>query len=61
MPAGIAAVAAVARAAKLESAIDDRDATLGDYLNALRPQHWLKNLLVFVPILAAHGFLEPSL
>jgi 4-hydroxybenzoate polyprenyltransferase len=61
MPAGIAAVAAVARAAKLESAIDDRDATLGDYLNALRPQHWLKNLLVFVAIAAAHRFLEPVL
>ena len=52
---------AVARAAELESAIDERDATLRDYLNALRPRHWLKNLLVFVAILAAHRFAEPAL
>ena len=27
-------------------------------LNALRPTHWLKNLLVFVPVFAAHRFHE---
>jgi 4-hydroxybenzoate polyprenyltransferase len=50
----------VARAAELESANDDRDATFGDYLTALRPQHWLKNLLVFVaePALLARTFVE---
>jgi 4-hydroxybenzoate polyprenyltransferase len=52
---------AVARAAESDSAIDDRGATLRDYLNALRPQHWLKNLLVFVAIVAAHRFVEPVL
>ena len=26
------------------------------YLRALRPHQWLKNLLVFVPMLAAHDF-----
>ena len=55
------ALRAVAKAAELESANDDRDATFGDYLTALRPQHWLKNLLVFVAILAVHRFLEPAL
>lgn len=30
-------------------------------LCALRPQHWLKNLLTFVPLFAAHVFLQPSL
>ena len=30
-------------------------------MNALRPQHWLKNLLVFVALIAAHRFLEPLL
>jgi hypothetical protein len=30
-------------------------------LCALRPQHWLKNLLTFVPLFAAHLFLPPSL
>lgn len=27
-----------------------------DYLRAMRPHQWLKNMLVFVPILAAHHF-----
>ena len=26
----------------------------GDYLQALRPRHWLKNCLVFTPVIAAH-------
>ena len=30
-------------------------------LQALRPHHWVKNLLVFVPILAAHRWTEPAL
>ena len=56
-----AALRAVAKAVELGSAVDHRDATFRDYLNALRPQHWLKNLLVFVAILAAHRFAEPAL
>jgi 4-hydroxybenzoate polyprenyltransferase len=50
-----------ARALEFESAIDDRNATVGDYLNALRPGHWLKNLLVFVAIVAVHRVFEPVL
>jgi 4-hydroxybenzoate polyprenyltransferase len=30
-------------------------------VHALRPHHWVKNLLVFVPILAAHRWHEPQL
>lgn len=30
-------------------------------IRALRPHHWVKNLLVFVPILAAHRWQEPEL
>src|ERR1035438_9047326 len=30
-------------------------------LKALRPQHWLKNLLVFVPLVAAHRFYDVAL
>jgi 4-hydroxybenzoate polyprenyltransferase len=52
---------AIARAPEQESAIDGRGASVGDYLNALRPQQWLKNLLVFVAILATHRFVEPLL
>jgi 4-hydroxybenzoate polyprenyltransferase len=30
------------------------------YLRALRPHQWLKNLLIFLPLLAAHGQSEPG-
>lgn len=33
----------------------------GPYLAALRPHQWLKNLLVFLPLLASHGFETPTL
>ena len=55
------ALRVVARTSDFDGATDDRVATFSDYLSALRPQHWLKNLLVFVPILAAHRFVEPVL
>jgi 4-hydroxybenzoate polyprenyltransferase len=51
-------VAAVPESASI---VDARGATLSDYLHALRPQHWLKNLLVFMALLAAHRFTEPVL
>jgi hypothetical protein len=54
------ALRAVARTPESEHVVDGRGATFRDYLSALRPQHWLKNLLVFAPILAVHGFLEPA-
>src|SRR5579863_2208999 len=31
------------------------------FWKALRPQHWLKNLLVFVPVMAAHRFHDIAL
>jgi 4-hydroxybenzoate polyprenyltransferase len=34
---------------------------VGSAISALRPHHWVKNLLVFVPILAAHRWDEPAL
>jgi 4-hydroxybenzoate polyprenyltransferase len=52
---------AVAAVTAGESAFVDRSASLRDYLSALRPEHWLKNLLVFVPVFAAHLFLAPLL
>ena len=54
-------VRAVAKVAEVQSVFEDRRASLAEYLNALRPQHWLKNLLVFVPVFAAHRFNEPAL
>lgn len=42
--------------------IDERSrAVRGSFFKALRPAHWLKNLLVFVPLLAAHRIDEPRL
>jgi 4-hydroxybenzoate polyprenyltransferase len=35
--------------------------TMADRMEALRPGHWLKNLLVFVPVFAAHRFTEIAL
>jgi 4-hydroxybenzoate polyprenyltransferase/phosphoserine phosphatase len=50
---------AVEKTAEYDSAFTDRGASLREYLGALRPEHWLKNLLVFVPIFTAHLFLSP--
>jgi 4-hydroxybenzoate polyprenyltransferase len=47
--------------AQFESALTDRGSGATEYLWALRPQHWLKNLLAFVPLFAAHLFVHPLL
>jgi len=52
---------AVEKSAEYESAFAERSASAREYLSALRPEHWLKNLLVFVPLFAAHLFLTPVL
>jgi 4-hydroxybenzoate polyprenyltransferase len=52
---------AVTKVAEVQSVLEDRNPTLAEYVSALRPQHWLKNLLVFVPIFAVHRFFEPAL
>ena len=54
-------VRAVARAAQVETVFEDPRPSLAEYWKALRPQQWLKNLLVFVPVFAAHRFFEPGL
>jgi len=51
----------VAKVAEYESRFADRAASLREYLRALRPEHWLKNILVFVPVLAAHLLVAPGL
>ncbi len=51
----------VARLAPVERIFRDRTKGLFDYLTALRPHHWLKNLLVLVPLLAVHRFDEIAL
>jgi 4-hydroxybenzoate polyprenyltransferase len=45
----------------LDTGCSEGGASLSEYLSALRPQQWLKNVLVFVPLLAAHLFIDPVL
>lgn len=42
----------------LDRVFQDRDGGIAAYFKAVRPHQWLKNLLVFVPLLAAHRLLE---
>ncbi len=48
-------------AAREAIVVEDRRKSLVDYLRPLRFQHWLKNILVFVPLLAAQRFFETPL
>ena len=41
--------------------VSARNARHGDWARALRLHQWLKNLLIFVPLLAAHRYLEAPL
>jgi len=52
---------AVGKVTKVEDTFEGRRAGWTDYLSALRPRHWLKNLLVFVPLVATHGFHQVTL
>ncbi|MBZ5606432.1 MAG: UbiA family prenyltransferase, partial [Acidobacteriia bacterium] len=51
----------VSRNAEVERVFEDRRRTLADYARPLRSGHWLKNMLVFVPVLAAHRINEIDL
>ena len=52
---------AAARVAQVERVFEDRRKGPVKYLEALRPRHWLKNTLVFVPLVAAHRVHEIDL
>ncbi|MGH8147778.1 MAG: hypothetical protein ACREPY_15790 [Rhodanobacteraceae bacterium] len=49
----------VVRVSELAAVIPREHAGLGTWLKALRLHQWLKNALVFVPLLAAHLVLNP--
>ena len=44
----------------IERIIDDKPALPREIVRAMRPHQWVKNVLVFVPILTAHALMEPS-
>ncbi len=52
----------VAELGRVAQVFDDRDGyPLKRYVSALRLHHWLKNLMVFIPLLMAHRLDEPVL
>ncbi len=51
--------AAAARVTQVERVFDDDRPEWRDYLGAMRVQHWLKNLLLLVPLLATHQLYDP--
>ncbi len=51
----------VAKATPIERIFGDPGPRWQDYLNALRPPHWIKNVLVFVPLAAVHRIFEGAL
>jgi 4-hydroxybenzoate polyprenyltransferase len=58
VPAGVRASAR--RLVTVEAEIDDRSSAARAALRAMRPYQWVKNLLVFVPIVTAHALGELS-
>lgn len=57
--AGDGLAARVGRISKVASVLPRERASLRIWLKALRLHQWLKNVLVFVPLLAAHMLLQP--
>lgn len=51
----------VSQIAQLDYLFEEPRKSIWNYFRPLRPQHWMKNLLVFVPLFAAHRFNEPGL
>ena len=51
----------IASVAQVDLVFEDRKRGFVDHLKPLRPQHWLKNILVFVPLLAAQRLFETDL
>ncbi len=49
------------RITRVEQVFHDQKKGIKPYLEALRLHQWLKNLLVFVPLVMAHRFVEPAL
>jgi len=50
-----------AQVAEIEQSFNDRKGWLRPYIQALRLQQWIKNLLIFIPLVLAHRYNEPDL
>jgi 4-hydroxybenzoate polyprenyltransferase len=51
----------VAEVTEVTQVLDGQAATLADYAGAMRLHHWLKNLLLFAPLVAAHQVTDGAL
>jgi 4-hydroxybenzoate polyprenyltransferase len=51
----------IGKVAQVDCVFGDRRRGFVDHLKPLRPQQWLKNILVFAPLFAAHRFYEVDL
>jgi 4-hydroxybenzoate polyprenyltransferase/phosphoserine phosphatase len=51
----------VARVAQVDWVFPEQRRSFVEYLKPFRLRHWFKNLLLFVPLLAAHRFFEAAL
>lgn len=51
----------MARSARISRAFEGSRTGILDRLKVLRPHHWMKNILLFVPLFAAHRIDEPAL
>jgi 4-hydroxybenzoate polyprenyltransferase len=51
----------VSAVTQTDCVFDDRRSGFIDHLKPLRPQQWLKNMLLFVPLVAAHRLFETAL
>jgi 4-hydroxybenzoate polyprenyltransferase len=54
-------LAAAQRVTKVERVFPGRQPGVMTYLGAMRMHHWLKNVLLLVPLLAAHSLYAPGL
>lgn len=50
----------VAKVTPVEAGFNSEPTTWGDVFHELRALHWVKNVLVFLPVVAAHGLLAPN-
>ncbi len=55
-PPGV--TAAASQAAPVERHFDDRPSRMRALVKAMRPYQWVKNILVFVPLLTAHAYTD---
>jgi len=59
--AGSGVLSAVEKHTPIAKIFDDRAERPRHYLRAIRPHQWLKNLLVFAPMILSHRLFEPQL